>query len=166
MNDSTTLTILFTSRKSSLDDVDTEVRKKRDATPGTYHRLSSFGRGVIANNLTLLTLLEAHKYMPGSSSQKRKFVVWSLGTGVANKTGAYDATEMTGWGSRNITYLGRDEAKMDISTSENMNSLANVRRRLLDQQAERNTIGVTNRIALKRLASFLHHKRMKSCKSD
>ncbi|GJX95242.1 hypothetical protein Tco_0349828 [Tanacetum coccineum] len=62
--------------------------------------------------------------------------------------------------------LGRDEAEMDISTSENMNSLANVGRRLLDQQAERNTIGVTNRIALKSLASFLHHKRKKSCKSD
>ncbi|GJW75287.1 probable choline kinase 1 [Tanacetum coccineum] len=50
------------------------------------------------NVMTLLTLLEAHKYMPGSSSQKRKFVVLSLGTGVANKTGAYDAREMIGWG--------------------------------------------------------------------
>ncbi|GKB83987.1 hypothetical protein Tco_0950882 [Tanacetum coccineum] len=36
--------------------------------------------------------------MAVSSSQKRKFVVLSLGTGVANKTGAYDAREMTGWG--------------------------------------------------------------------
>ncbi|GKE62125.1 hypothetical protein Tco_1512492 [Tanacetum coccineum] len=117
--------------------------------------------------------------MAVSSSQKRKFVVLSLGTGVANKTGAYDAREMTGWdlfrwywygahkhfiANQEIVdehylkemaaisnfdvhmmrvqehNLGRDEAEMDISTSENMNNLADVGRRVLDQQAKRNII--------------------------
>ncbi|GKE39960.1 hypothetical protein Tco_1463365 [Tanacetum coccineum] len=82
---------------------------------------------------TLLTLLQAHKYMAVSTSQKRKFVVLSLGTGVANKTGAYDAREMTGWGLFrwywNITWAEMKlkwTSEMDISTSENMNCLADV----------------------------------------